>query len=106
MHPMWIADIQDKCIFGLDFLELHGCMVDLADNVLHINGEEVPLQKKAAAWPKQKHIVLSWTVLSAFPLIRSVLHWPRYQGRSQVKRSGEYWNPTGVRPLQHYGVCL
>ena len=45
VHPMWIADIQDECILGVDFLELHGCMVDLADSVLHINGEEVPLQK-------------------------------------------------------------
>ena len=38
--------------------------------------------------------MLSWTVLSAFPLIPSVLHWPMYQGCSQVERSGEYWNPT------------
>ena len=45
VHPMWIADIQDECILGLDFLELHGCMVDLGDSVLHISGEEVPLQK-------------------------------------------------------------
>ena len=45
VHPMWIADIQDECILGLDFLELHGCMVDLRDSVLHISGEEVPLQK-------------------------------------------------------------
>ena len=36
VHPMWVADIQDECILGLDFLELHGCMVDLGDNVLHI----------------------------------------------------------------------
>ena len=27
VHPMWVADIQDECILGLDFLELHGCMV-------------------------------------------------------------------------------
>ena len=45
VHPMWVADIQDECILGLDFLELHGCMVDLGDNVLHISGEAIPLQK-------------------------------------------------------------
>ena len=45
---MWVADIQDECILGLDFLELHGCMVDLGDNVLHIGGEVIPLQKKGS----------------------------------------------------------
>ena len=48
VHPMWVADIQDECILGLDFLELHGCMVDLGDNVLHIGGEVIPLQKKGS----------------------------------------------------------
>ena len=42
---MWVAEIQDECILGLDFLELHGCMVDLGDNVLHIGGEAISLQK-------------------------------------------------------------
>ena len=61
---MWIADIQDECILGLDFLELHGCMVDLADNVLHINGEEVPLQKTSCSLAETKtyHAVLDSTV--------------------------------------------
>ena len=54
MHPMWIADIQDECILGLDYLELHGCMVDLADSVLHINGEEVPLQKTSCSLAETK----------------------------------------------------
>ena len=27
VHPIWVAEIQDECIFlGLDFLELHGCI--------------------------------------------------------------------------------
>ena len=54
VHPMWIADIQDECILGLDYLELHGCMVDLADSVLHINGEEVPLQKTSCSLVETK----------------------------------------------------
>ena len=45
---MWVADIQDECILGLDFLELHRCMVDLRDNVLYIGGEAIPLQKKGS----------------------------------------------------------
>ena len=37
-HSMWVADIADQCILGLDFLEANGCQVDLAENVLHIGG--------------------------------------------------------------------
>ena len=35
-HPMWVADIQDKCILGLDFLERHDCLVNLKDSSLKI----------------------------------------------------------------------
>ena len=45
VHPMWIADIQGECILGLDFLELHGCGLDLRDSVLYLNGDEIPLLK-------------------------------------------------------------
>ena len=45
VHPMWIADIEDECILGLDFLELHGCRLDLRDSVLYLNGDEIPLLK-------------------------------------------------------------
>ena len=65
VHPMWVADIQDECILGLDFLELHGCMVDFGDNVLHISGEEIPLQKMGScslAQVKAYRTVLDTTV--------------------------------------------
>ncbi len=44
-HEMWVADISDECILGLDFLQAHGCQVDVRDGVLHVGGEEVPLGK-------------------------------------------------------------
>ena len=44
-HEIWVADITDECIVGLDFLERHGCQVDLKEGVLHIGNSEVPLQK-------------------------------------------------------------
>ncbi|XP_034081332.1 uncharacterized protein LOC117552165 [Gymnodraco acuticeps] len=28
-HPVWIADVQDPCILGLDFLKATGCLLDL-----------------------------------------------------------------------------
>ena len=44
-HQMWVADIADECILGLDFLERHGCQVDLKRGILLIAEEEVPLQQ-------------------------------------------------------------
>ena len=38
-HEMWVAEIIDECILHLDFLEKHGCQVDLRENVLVLDGE-------------------------------------------------------------------
>ena len=48
LHPTWIADIQDECILGLDFLEPHECLVNLKNGTLQIGEEEIPLQKPAS----------------------------------------------------------
>ena len=45
MQQMWVADIHDQCILGLNFLAPRGCLVNLKDNSLRIGGEEVPLQR-------------------------------------------------------------
>ena len=74
VHPVWVADIQDECILGLDFLELHGCMVDFGDNVLHISGKEIPLQKMGSCslvQLKAYRTVLDTAV--SLPLILSLL---------------------------------
>lgn len=45
-HQMWVADITDKRILGMDFLEHHGCQVDLKQGILFLVAEEeVPLQQ-------------------------------------------------------------
>ena len=44
-QPMWVADIQDPCILGTDFLEILGCVVNLKGSILSIGDEEVPLQR-------------------------------------------------------------
>jgi len=46
---MWVADISDECILGLDFLESHGCQVNLKDGALIIGGEEIPLERSNMA---------------------------------------------------------
>ena len=47
VHTTWIADIQDECILGLDFLEPHECLVNLRNGTLQMGEEEIPLQKPA-----------------------------------------------------------
>ena len=57
-HPMWVADIQDDCILGLDFLQLHRCVVNVADGILLYKGEEVPLQRPGPSPPRTYRAVL------------------------------------------------
>ena len=63
-QPMWVADIQDPCILGTDFLEPHGCVVNLKDSILSIGDEEVPLRrvKSQASNPPCYRAVLDETV--------------------------------------------
>ena len=71
---MWIADIKDECTLGLDILKLHGCMVDLSASILHINGEQVPLQKTGScrlAQLKTCRVVLDTT--GSLPVCRTGL---------------------------------
>ena len=42
-HTVWVADIADECIIGMDFLPAHGCQVNLKEGVLQIGEEAVPL---------------------------------------------------------------
>ena len=46
-QELWVADIYDGCILGLDFLQVNGCQVNLRDQALVIGDEEVPLQKSS-----------------------------------------------------------
>ncbi len=65
-HPMWVANLQDECILGLDFLERNRCIVDLADGTLCCNGEELPLQKSiGCSRPKTFRAVLDAAVTIA-----------------------------------------
>ena len=44
-HEIWVADIYDECILGMDFLQKYECLVDLKKKILQIGNEEVPLVK-------------------------------------------------------------
>ncbi|GBM74824.1 Transposon Ty3-I Gag-Pol polyprotein [Araneus ventricosus] len=42
-HKIYVADITDPCILGLDFLQKFNFMVDLEKNEIRTGGEEIPL---------------------------------------------------------------
>ena len=45
LQQIWIGDIHDQCILGLDFLSPQGCLVNLKDNSLWMGDKEVPMQR-------------------------------------------------------------
>ena len=44
-HEMWVADITDECILGLDFLEKHECRLYIKEGVLVMGQQQIPLTK-------------------------------------------------------------
>ena len=40
-QELWVADIHDECIYGLDFLQTHSCQVNLKDGSLIVGEEEI-----------------------------------------------------------------
>ena len=42
-HDVWVADIVEEGLIGLDYLVANGCQVDLAGKLLYVGNDEVPL---------------------------------------------------------------
>ncbi|GBM98853.1 hypothetical protein AVEN_141084-1 [Araneus ventricosus] len=58
-HRLYVADITDPYILGLDFLKKFNFTVDLEENEIRTRGEEIPLfsasvQSRAPYWPKRE----------------------------------------------------
>ncbi|GBN65239.1 Retrovirus-related Pol polyprotein from transposon 297 [Araneus ventricosus] len=51
-HRIYVADITDPCILGLDFLQKFNFTVDLEKNEIRIGGEEIPLFSASAEHSK------------------------------------------------------
>ncbi|GBM34201.1 hypothetical protein AVEN_262366-1, partial [Araneus ventricosus] len=47
-HKIYLADITDPCILGLDFLQKFNFMMDLEKNEIRTGGEEIPLFSASA----------------------------------------------------------
>lgn len=41
--PVYVSEVQDKCLLGLDLLRAVGALIDLKRGILTVCGEEVPL---------------------------------------------------------------
>ena len=50
-HAVLVAKIADECIIGMDFLQSHGCLVNLKEGILQIGEEEVPLHTPQVSEP-------------------------------------------------------
>jgi len=89
-QPMWVADIQDPCILGTDFLEPLGCVVNLRDCTLSLGDEEVPLQriKPQHTSPPCYHAVLDQTV--TLPPHSESLVPVRIEGLQSTKQKWEF----------------
>ena len=48
VHDVWIADIENECILGLDFLISNDCVVDVLESCLRIGPDEVRLKRMTA----------------------------------------------------------
>ena len=57
-QQLWVADIHDECILGLDFLQSHGCLVNPKDSVLMVGREGIPLRKFSMEEPSCCKVVL------------------------------------------------
>ena len=44
-HEIWVADVYDECILGMDFLQKHECLVDLKRKILQVRNKEILLIK-------------------------------------------------------------
>ena len=56
-HQMWVADITDECILGLDFLEKFDCQICLKDRVLVMGNQQIPLTCSSSDVPQCYRII-------------------------------------------------
>ena len=83
-QDMWVAEIADECIIGLDSLKCNDCQVNLKEGELHIGNEEVPLQQPQVSEPSCCRCCASATIMLP-PYSESIV---------QAKVEGD-WTTTG-----------
>ena len=103
-QELWVADIHDECILGLDFLQAHGCQVNLKEGSLIIGEEEVPLKKpKATIEPSCYKVVLTEGVRLP-PLAETVVP-VRLEGAGPNYRWGLLEQTEAAKPVDNLLVA-
>lgn len=59
-YPVWIANVQDSCILGLDFWRDHGCQLDLSKTTLNFDNGQVVKKRPPGACHTDGLAVGSW----------------------------------------------
>ncbi|GBM66799.1 Transposon Ty3-I Gag-Pol polyprotein [Araneus ventricosus] len=57
-HRIYVADITDPCILGLDFLQKFNFTVDLEKNEIRTGGEEIPLFSASVQYSKSCSVLV------------------------------------------------
>lgn len=94
-QEVWLADVTDPCILGLDFLMAHDCHVDIAGGALQIGQQEIPLvlDRQSNNQPSCRRVVVAETV-EIPPRCESVVYGSLRNGGDVV----DVWGSVG--PLQ------
>ncbi|GBM85757.1 hypothetical protein AVEN_232247-1 [Araneus ventricosus] len=66
-HKIYVADITDPCILGLDFLQNFNFMLDLEKNEIRTGGEEIPLFSASAEDSKLCSVLAKEYAVTDFP---------------------------------------
>ena len=105
-HPMWVADIQDKCILGLDFLQRHDCLVNLKDSSLSIRQQEFPLRKSSVETVPSCYRVTLANHVSIPPLSEAVVSVKIEGGRDGTRWGMLESPPSDEKGCQVDGVLI
>ena len=72
-HEIWVADVYDECILGMDFLQKHECLIDLKKKILQVRNEEIPLIKCRRSTMPSCCQVVSKTAVTLLPQSQVVI---------------------------------
>ena len=89
-HDVWIADIVEDGIIGLDFLIKHNCQVDLVAKILRLGNDEIPLYESTLSSELTCRRVFATRTLSIPGRSEAIL--PGTMGESNV---GTTWGSVG-----------
>ena len=103
-QELWVADIHDECILGLDFLQAHGCQVNLKEGSLIIGEEEVPLKKSKATMEPSCYKAVLTEVVRLPPLAETVVP-VRLEGAGPNYRWGLLEQTEAAKPVDNLLVA-